>query len=99
MFIAPTRTEYTRIKSKVQKLPVLDTSQGGRFEEKIDRIGTLIREIQIVSNNDTIADMEKNRGRVAKLFQDISGEYSEIESTLAELLNKKVLKGFDNIML
>lgn len=90
----PTRSEYTRIVANFETLPSIDTEVIGVIREKLARIGLLIRDLERMNVNQQ-ENQDINADKVADLFQEISESYASMETKLSELLNRKILIGFD----
>ncbi len=93
--IGPTQDDHNRITNKVNELPYLDQAEAGALIEKLNRISTHIRDIQIILDKGGFQEIELKVNEIAKVFRDIAREYVGIESKLSELLNKKILKDFE----
>lgn len=93
--LSPTETELTGIIKKINELPALESSEAGALKEKLDRIKTLIRDIQMLVDRGGTQAVEVNKKEIAANFREISRNYSGIETKLSELLNNRILKSFD----
>jgi hypothetical protein len=97
--IAPMRLQHTQIASNFENLPPVDTTSVGIINEKLRRIGVLLRDLergnipQITNPNEVVRTSES-----AKNLQEIAEAYGGVENSLSELLNRKILREFDPIL-
>jgi len=91
-----TRVTHTQILVNIKTLPLVDTEVVGVINEKLSRIENLIRDLERMNTPRVVSQKtDVNIEGIAEIFQQISENYAGIESKLSELLNRKILEGFD----
>jgi hypothetical protein len=87
-FVNKVRDEYTRVTSGVAKLPKPKSTEAAKKVGNLEIISRSIRDL-----NQKLRDQD-DLSKVPEVLKNISNQYSDMESTLAELL-KEILIGFD----
>jgi chromosome segregation ATPase len=91
-----TRAGHTQISINMKTLPSVDTEVVGVINEKLNRVEILIRDLEKMSTPDNVSQRTNvNVVGISEIFQEVSENYAGIETRLSELLNKKILEGFD----
>lgn len=84
MFANDRQQDYSRVTSGMTNLPTMDVEEKGKIEAKLDNIRDNIRDLKNSNQNDIEA--------VKRIFDNISTQYSDIESILGGLLNKILME-------
>lgn len=91
-----TRVGHTQISINMKTLPLVDTEVVGAINEKLNRIEIRIRDLERMNTPDNISQRtDVNVIEIAEIFQEVSENYSGVEIRLSELLNRRILEGFD----
>jgi len=91
-----TRVGHTQISVNMKTLPSVDTEVVGVINEKLNRVEVLIRDLERMSTPDNVSQRTNaNIAAIAEIFQEVSENYAGVETRLSELLNRKILEGFD----
>lgn len=80
MFANDRQNDYSRISSSISQLPSLDVSQKGRLEAKLSMIRDLVRDMKNINQDDI--------RNIKRILDDISTQYSDVESILSELAER-----------
>jgi len=84
------RDEYSRVTKGISELPKPKSTEAAKKFGNLEIISREIRDLNLQLNNDNYDDAKK----VTDIVKGISNKYSDMASTLAELL-KEILIGFD----
>lgn len=87
-FVNKIRDDYTRVTSGVAQLPRPKSTEAAKKVGNLEIISRLLRDL-----NQKLRDQD-DLSKIPEVLKNISDQYADMESTLAELL-KEILIGFD----
>ncbi|MDJ0771948.1 MAG: hypothetical protein QNJ49_00765 [Mastigocoleus sp. MO_167.B18] len=88
--------ERNQVVTKLNELPGLETSEAGELFGKLENIERLLTRLQFIVDQGGVSNIQRNSNDVVRIFREISQNYAGIETKLAQLINNKILSGFDH---